>query len=148
MKKLLLIVSLMAAFSCQAETWEPVSQDVTGETTMLIDVDSVAPATSQDGYPLIMADMMFVEGKERTSVTYIIGPQSCILGAGSMLARANDDGKGWKTVGKYNWSSEGDHLYDYAGMAICMVAKAKYEAANPTKEPEKKHKSIPQGSMV
>jgi hypothetical protein len=148
MKKLVLITALMAAFACQAATWEPVSEDVDGETKMFVDVESVAPGMSTDGYALIMADFMFVDKKENTPVSYLIAPQSCILGGGTMLARAVVDGKGWQTVGKYQWSVEGGHLYDYAGMAMCLIAKEKMDAANPQKEVDKKPKAIPQGNMV
>lgn len=149
MKKLLLIAALMTAFACQAEKWEPVADDEDGVTTMLIDRDSVIPAASQDGYPLILADFVFIENKVRTPVTYLIGPESCMSGHGVMLARANVDGTGFKTVGKYNWSFEGEHLYDYAGIAMCVIAKEKMDAANPAKEPtEKKSKPVRQGTMA
>jgi hypothetical protein len=148
MKKLLLITALMAAFAAQAATWEHVADDVDGETQMWLDVASIEPGTSTDGYALISGDLKFVDKKDTVLVSYIITPQSCILGGGLVLARVTD-GKNWSTVGKYKWSEDGGHLYDYAAMAMCVVMKEKIDAATPEKEPvQKKHQAIPQGNMV
>ena len=136
MKKLLIAAALMTALSANATNWIRIA-DGNDDVRLIMDADTFAPATADDGMPLIAAIFQYVKaGEPSGGLAYVTPISACKSGGGQLWARTFKDGV-WTTNANYFWSADGLRLYDFAGGALCVMLKAKMEQNAPQKPASK-----------